>query len=69
MKQRIEFQEIEDGKAELTVMACGVSAEVLVCPGCSSKNIVRAGHPIRKGGPVQGYVCKDCGHRFIEAQK
>lgn len=39
------------------------------CPksSCISTNIVKCGFQIKRGGKVQRYVCKDCGHTFTES--
>lgn len=34
------------------------------CPKCGLSNIVKCGFQIKRGGKVQRYVCKDCGHTF-----
>jgi transposase-like protein len=39
-----------------------------VCPKCDSKNIVKGGKAIRKGGRVQALHCKDCGYRGLESK-
>jgi transposase-like protein len=41
----------------------------LKCKKCGSDEIVKAGFAIRRGGKVQGYRCKVCGHFFIEEKK
>lgn len=38
----------------------------IYCPKCKSPAIVKSGMRIRRGGLVQSYACKTCGHRFVK---
>lgn len=38
----------------------------MTCKECGGKHIVKHGHIIKKGGPVQRYVCWECGYNFTK---
>lgn len=42
-----------------------VHSEDEVCPYCGSAHVVKCGYRYNKSGPVQRYLCKTCGRRFV----
>ena len=48
------------------VLVSNSAALERLCPGCGSKWVVRNGERANKSGPVQIFVCNDCGLQFRE---
>jgi DNA-directed RNA polymerase subunit RPC12/RpoP len=40
--------------------------EGYVCPKCDGKVMVKSGKKMKKGGPIQQYLCKTCGYVCTE---
>ena len=42
-----------------------VHGKDVACPYCGSEQIVKCGYRYNKSGPVQRYLCKNCGRKFV----
>jgi hypothetical protein len=57
------------GKCKNLMDAVGTSGGNDYCPKCESCEVQRSGYATRKGGKVKRFVCKDCGHVWVDKTK
>lgn len=50
----------------VSVVSSSEDSQNITCPQCERQNISKAGFALRKGGKVQSYKCRDCGHVFTK---